>query len=469
MPTRSRLAARRLAAGWATRLAPSCRPLSQQVSPLGAWREATDEVKAWSERVQSELLTPLNVRLLGPLERREFPEAVPLPFVLLLGNHSSGKSSFINHVLGRTVQQTGVAPTDDGFTVIAPAARDADRDGASFVGDPSMGFSPLRAFGPGFLSHFKLKLRKDLQTKELMLVDSPGMIDSPEGQHTARGADAPARHGERGYDFLGVTRWLAEQADVVLLFFDPDKPGTTGETLGCLTHSLAGLEHKTHIVLNKVDTFAHIHDFARAYGALCWNLSKVIPRKDLPRIYTMFLPPHAVGGARKRAQAGVAGQAAGLSPLALALAELDHTREELIEKVHCAPERRIDNLITSAHVRSSALLRLCLLPSPPPPTTAWRGAAAAESPTARPPTGRDGAAADALCRPGAPTRCLRVRPVPQPQHRRRAGSPGSCRRGWGGAVGLGHAGRGGSHRWGCCSVGGCCAAARQPLSRHAAG
>jgi len=167
-----RFAPRTLRAG----LAASCRQLSQQAPPPGAWREATEEVKGWSERVQSELLTPINSRLLGPLEQREFSEAVPLPFVLLLGNHSSGKSSFINYVLGRKVQQTGVAPTDDGFTVIAPAARDADRDGASFVGDPSMGFSPLRAFGPGFLSHFRLKLRDGLQTNELMLVDSPGTI-----------------------------------------------------------------------------------------------------------------------------------------------------------------------------------------------------------------------------------------------------------------------------------------------------
>ena len=371
MPAVAAVAGRRLSTALPGWLVGSARVLS--VRPDGAWRQATHEVKAWNERVQGELLTPLNSRLLGPLERREFPEAVPLPFVLLLGNHSSGKSSFINYVLGRNVQQTGVAPTDDGFTVIAPAERDADRDGASFVGDPSMGFSPLRAFGPGFLSHFKLKLRHGLHTKDLMLVDSPGMIDSPDGQlnligrqTNADSLEPPVRYGERGYDFLGVTRWLAEQADVVLLFFDPDKPGTTGETLGCLTHSLSGLEHKTHIVLNKVDTFSHIHDFARAYGALCWNLSKVIPRKDLPRIYTMFLPPHAIGGERAH---GVAGGQGGLSPspahtngsrsspLALALAELDGTREELIDQVHCAPERRVDNLITRTHVRCLLLAR----------------------------------------------------------------------------------------------------------------
>ena len=40
----------------------------------------------------------------------------------------------------------------------------------------------------------------------------------------------------------------------------------------------------------QADQFVKIHDFARAYGSLCWNLSKVIPRKDLPRIHTMCLP-----------------------------------------------------------------------------------------------------------------------------------------------------------------------------------
>ena len=35
--------------------------------------------------------------------------------------------------------------------------------------------------------------------------------------------------------------------------------------------------------MGQVDQFTKVHDFARAYGSLCWNLSKVIPRKDLPR------------------------------------------------------------------------------------------------------------------------------------------------------------------------------------------
>lgn len=323
-----------------------------------------------------EVLAPLNDRLMGPLERQEFAQTVPLPFVLLLGNHSSGKSSFINFVLGRPVQQTGVAPTDDCFTVIAPGTADADRDGPSFVGDPDFGFSPLRAFGPGLLNHVQLKVRSGLAVDGLMLIDSPGMIDSPQTATRAAalfGGDAAspllrAPPTDRGYEFLGVVRWLAERADVVLLFFDPDKPGTTGETLECLTGALSGVNHKLHIILNKVDRFEQIHDFARAYGSLCWNLAKVIPRKDLPRIYTMFLPgpaaAAAAGGAHGGGGAGASAltaAAGGGAPSALAqpLRSLEGVRDEVIAEVHRAPERRVDNTITRLYESARMLHMHC--------------------------------------------------------------------------------------------------------------
>ena len=236
-----------------------------------------NRVQAETESLHEKVLAPLNSRLRGPLERRPFTSGVPLPIVLLLGNHSSGKSSFINYVLGRDVQTTGVAPTDDGFTVIAPGAEDVDRDGASFIGDPTLGFAPLRTFGPAFMNHFTLKVRTGLATDSMLLVDSPGMIDAPAAAAASVDASGPAASApaidrppsaRSAYDFLRVTRWLAEHSDVVLLFFDPDKPGTTGETLECLTTSLSGMEHKLLIVMNKVDQFVHIHDFARVWLAL---------------------------------------------------------------------------------------------------------------------------------------------------------------------------------------------------------
>lgn len=279
-------------------------------------------------------LTKLNDKLGGTAIPPSSDRGTSLPFCLLVGNHSSGKSSFINYVLKRKIQKAGVAPTDDSFTVIAPGPQDKDSDGPTLVGDPDYGFASLRQFGPTLIHHTQLKVRdSDLK---FMLVDSPGMIDAP--------ANATGRKDEnimdRGYDFQGVVRWLAQRADIVLLFFDPDKPGTTGETMSVLLNSLSGMDHKLLIVLNKADQFHKIHDFARAYGSLCWNISKVIPRKDLPPIFTMSLP-------NDHSQK---------TTLSASLSDLEHTRDDVVEQVMQAPKRRVDNVITNLYDSTATLM-----------------------------------------------------------------------------------------------------------------
>lgn len=229
---------------------------------------------------------------------------------------------------------------------IVPGPADVDRDGPSFIGDPDMGFAGLRTFGPNLVHHTQLKVRSNIAIKNFMIVDTPGMIDSP----TVRDHNGNVRHAvmDRGYDFENVVKWYAERADVILLFFDPDKPGTTGETLSILTNSLVGLDHKLHIILNKADQFTKIHDFARAYGSLCWNLSKVIQRKDLPRIYTMCLPkPYQTNnGSSSSSNNGSDANSTEEHALGNGLADLESTREDVVQEVLNAPKRRIDNEIT---------------------------------------------------------------------------------------------------------------------------
>jgi septin family protein len=118
-------------------------------------------------------LQPISDRYRGPLNANNTSNTL-LPFVLLLGNHSSGKSSFINYILERKVQTTGVAPTDDNFTIIAPGAEDVDRNGPALVGDPDLGFKELQNFGPVLVNHTQLKVRANTAVKDFMIVDSPG-------------------------------------------------------------------------------------------------------------------------------------------------------------------------------------------------------------------------------------------------------------------------------------------------------
>ncbi|WPL16960.1 putative GTPase [Thiorhodovibrio winogradskyi] len=247
------------------------------------------------------------------------------PQVLLLGNHSSGKSTFVNHLLGDDVQKTGVAPTDDGFTIITHGSTATERDGPAVVSNPDLPYEGLRQFGDQLVSHVRLKLRPAELLQTVTLIDSPGMID-----------EAKAENG-RGFDFPGVVRWFAERADLVMVFFDPDKPGTTGETLQVFRESLAGIDHKMLIILNKVDQFQSLHDFARAYGALCWNLGKVIPRKDLPMIYNTFVPLADKPKSR------------------LPMEDFEKARNDLIAELRRAPTRRMDNQITQLQAYAERL------------------------------------------------------------------------------------------------------------------
>ncbi len=249
------------------------------------------------------------------------------PMVLVIGNHSSGKSTLLNSLLERDVQDTGVAPTDDGFTIIRYGDTDTTRDGAALVNHPDLGFGGLQQFGPTLVSHLKLKQCPSAVLEKITLVDTPGMIDS-----------AHAEVG-RGYDFIKVVRWFSERADVVLLLFDPDKPGTTGETLSVLKSALADLSHKVIFVLNKVDRFESVNDFAKAYGALCWNLAKAIPKKDVPRIFSMYVCGPWVSENRG----------------ALPLSGFDEARQRVLEEVLAAPRKRVDNLVTRLYEHAREL------------------------------------------------------------------------------------------------------------------
>ena len=63
----------------------------------------------------------------GYTYRRATVSPNSLPYVLFLGNHSSGKSSFINYLLGDApVQDAGIAPTDDAFTFLLYGEEERD-------------------------------------------------------------------------------------------------------------------------------------------------------------------------------------------------------------------------------------------------------------------------------------------------------------------------------------------------------
>jgi hypothetical protein len=249
------------------------------------------------------------------------------PSVLFLGNHSSGKSSLVNWLLGEpAVQDTGVAPTDDGFTVVVYGDRDEDVFGPAAIARLPEEFRALESFGPTFLQHLKVKIRNRDILRRVSLVDSPGMIDSAEGAAT------------RDYDFAGVVKRFADLCDIVFFLFDPDKPGTTGETVNVFAKCLRGIEFKLRVLLNKCDAFTGMSDFARAYGTLCWNLSRVLRTKDMPKIFTMY------SGAERTPQDG-----------GLDFSDFNRHRAEFLSIFDDPSARRTDSVFAAAYADFAGL------------------------------------------------------------------------------------------------------------------
>lgn len=201
------------------------------------------------------------------------------PIVLILGNYSSGKSSLVNDLLGAPLQETGQAPTDDSFTLITHKAGRTweEVEGSAIIGSPDLPFNGFAKYGDRFAAHLKMKKIDAPVLKDIVLIDTPGMLDS-------------ISEKDRGYDYQAVVSELAALADLILVLFDPHRPGTVRETHELLRKTLPAVsyENRTVFILNRVDECENLNDLLRTYGTLCWNLSQMTGRKDIPKIFLSY-------------------------------------------------------------------------------------------------------------------------------------------------------------------------------------
>jgi len=250
------------------------------------------------------------------------------PFVLVLGNYSSGKSTLINEFIGYPVQNTGQAPTDDSFTVITGERSEEkietndhsfyEKGGHSLFNDPKYPFESLKKYGETLASHFKLKVLPSKDLGGLAIIDTPGMLDS-------------TAEKDRGYDYQAVIGELASSADVVLVLFDAHKAGTLKETYKSLRETLPEkiFEDRLVYVLNRIDECSSLEDLIRVYGTLCWNLSQITGRKDIPRILLTYSSDREI---EKKDSHGY-------------LKYLKNQQEELRNTILRAPKRRVEHLV----------------------------------------------------------------------------------------------------------------------------
>jgi hypothetical protein len=302
------------------------------------------------DSLRQELLT-LVADQLTPVALRYGYSETPLeinikwrPLVLVLGNYSSGKSAMINEFLGAYIQTTGQAPTDDSFTVITHDESESDdnrvrvteeRDGKVLLNDPEYPFGSLKKHGQRFASHFCLKKVNSPFLKTFAIIDTPGMLDS-------------ITQRDRGYNYQEVVGDLAQIADLILVLFDPHKAGTIRETHISLRDTLPvhTFEDRVIFVLNRIDECASLVDLLRVYGTLCWNLSQITGRKDIPTIHLTYSSLAAVNSK------DIPEQDTGY------LKYLENQRDDLKKSILKAPRHRLDNLAAFVETHAERLSHL---------------------------------------------------------------------------------------------------------------
>ena len=140
------------------------------------------------------------------------------PLVLLVGQYSTGKTSFIKYLLDMEFpgMHIGPEPTTDGFQAIMYGGESRALPGHALVSNPETPFYELGQFGNSFLQRFSGCEVPSNFSRGATLVDTPGVL-------------AGKKQEERSYNFLEVVRWFAPRADMIMLMFDANKVDISDE------------------------------------------------------------------------------------------------------------------------------------------------------------------------------------------------------------------------------------------------
>lgn len=158
--------------------------------------------------------------------------------VMLMGNHSAGKSSFINWYINENIQRTGVAIETQGFTIVTSGKKRETLSGNATV-HLYPEFKPIMKID-GMANYIQTEITtsKAQQAELVHFIDTPGLVD-----------------GDMKYPFdvNEAILWTANMVDLILVFFDPIGQALCKRTLD-VVEALSEKHHpKLRYFLSKAD------------------------------------------------------------------------------------------------------------------------------------------------------------------------------------------------------------------------
>lgn len=194
--------------------------------------------------------------------------------VMLMGNHSAGKSSFINWYVEEHIQRTGVAIETQGFSFVT-----SGRKRESLTGNATLHlyphFKPLQEFR-GVSEYLSTEICTSRQKRFNLVtfVDSPGLVD-----------------GDMKYPFDvdEVILWLGDLCDLILVFFDPMGQALCKRTLNIVESLNEKHGDRLRFYLSKADEAGGESDRQRVMMQIVQELCKRPGLNkcgfDMPTIY----------------------------------------------------------------------------------------------------------------------------------------------------------------------------------------
>jgi hypothetical protein len=195
--------------------------------------------------------------------------------VMIIGNHSAGKSSFINWYIGEDVQTTGVAIETRGFTYVTSGRkRETLKGDATFAFyDHIDGLAQFKGITENVFTEISTSKSKNFACVDLL--DSPGLVD-----------------GEMEYPFDVVESivWLADHVDMILCFFDPIGQALCKRTMTAVERLNERHAEKLHYYMSKADQVEKEHDRQRVLIQITQNLAGRIKNSHAFKLPTIYLP-----------------------------------------------------------------------------------------------------------------------------------------------------------------------------------
>ncbi|XP_063713858.1 uncharacterized protein LOC134841746 [Symsagittifera roscoffensis] len=158
--------------------------------------------------------------------------------VLLIGNHSAGKSSFINWYIEEHILKTGVAIETQGFTFVTSGRkRESLQGNASLHLNPY--FKPLQEI-PGVIENLSTEISTSRNKKFTLVnfLDTPGLTDGDM---------------KYGFDVDQAILWLGKIADLIFVFFDPIGQALCKRTLNIVEELSEIRPERMRFYLSKAD------------------------------------------------------------------------------------------------------------------------------------------------------------------------------------------------------------------------